>query len=38
MSLLDNPMSLFDVAGKVALITGASGAVGAVAARCLSGA
>ncbi|AXI46728.1 oxidoreductase [Sulfitobacter sp. SK012] len=38
MSSLDNPMAMFDVAGKVALITGASGAFGAVAARCLSGA
>ncbi|MEL6610175.1 MAG: SDR family oxidoreductase [Pseudomonadota bacterium] len=35
---LDNPLSMFDVRGKVALITGASGAFGAVAARCLSGA
>ncbi len=35
---LDNPISFFDVTGKVALITGASGAFGAVAARCLSGA
>lgn len=35
---IDNPLSVFDVAGKVALITGASGAFGAVAARCLSGA
>ena len=35
---LDNPLSMFDVKGKVALITGASGAFGAVAARCLSGA
>ncbi len=35
---LDNPLSLFDVSGKVALITGTSGAFGAVAARCLSGA
>lgn len=35
---LDNPLSFFDVAGKVALITGASGAFGAVAAQCLSGA
>lgn len=33
-----NPLSMFDVAGKVALITGASGAFGAVAARCLAGA
>lgn len=35
---LDNPLSMFDVKGKVALITGASGAFGAVAAQCLSGA
>lgn len=35
---LDNPLSFFDVKGKVALITGASGAFGAVAAQCLSGA
>lgn len=35
---LDNPLSMFDVQGKVALITGASGAFGAVAAQCLSGA
>ncbi|MEO1777592.1 MAG: SDR family oxidoreductase [Pseudomonadota bacterium] len=37
MSLSD-PLSFFDIAGKVALITGASGAFGAVAAECLSGA
>ena len=35
---LNNPLSMFDVKGKVALITGASGAFGAVAAQCLSGA
>ena len=35
---LNNPLSMFDVQGKVALITGASGAFGAVAAQCLSGA
>ncbi len=35
---LSNPLSFFDVTGKVALITGASGAFGAVAAECLSGA
>lgn len=35
---LNNPLSMFDVAGKVVLITGASGAFGAVAAQCLSGA
>lgn len=33
-----NPLSMFDVTGKVALITGASGAFGAVAARALSAA
>lgn len=37
MSLSD-PLSMFDVKGKVALITGASGAFGAVAARVLAGA
>ena len=37
MSLSD-PLSFFDIKGKVALITGASGAFGAVAAECLSGA
>lgn len=35
---VDNPHALFDVKDKVALITGASGAFGAVAAHCLSGA
>ena len=35
---LSNPLKMFDVTGKVALITGASGAFGAVAADCLSGA
>lgn len=35
---LENPFSMFDVKDKVALITGASGAFGAVAAQCLSGA
>lgn len=35
---LDDPLSMFDVSGKVALITGATGAFGGVAARCLSGA
>lgn len=35
---LDDPLSLFDVSGKIALITGATGAFGGVAARCLSGA
>lgn len=37
MSLQD-PLKMFDVTGKVALITGASGAFGAVAAECLSSA
>lgn len=35
---LNDPHSMFDVRGKVVLITGASGAFGAVAAQCLSGA
>jgi NAD(P)-dependent dehydrogenase (short-subunit alcohol dehydrogenase family) len=35
---LQNPLSLFDVKGKVAVITGASGAFGALAARVLSAA
>lgn len=35
---LGNPLALFDLAGKVALITGASGAFGMVAARVLAGA
>ena len=35
---MTDPMQLFDVQGKVALITGASGAFGAVAARVLAGA
>ena len=35
---LKNPLQLFDVKGKVAVITGASGAFGALAARVLAGA
>ncbi|MBD8893384.1 SDR family NAD(P)-dependent oxidoreductase [Roseibium litorale] len=35
---LSNPLSMFDVKGKAALITGASGAFGMVAARTLAGA
>lgn len=35
---LNDPHQMFDVKGKVALITGASGAFGAVAAQCLSAA
>lgn len=36
--MISNPVAMFDVRGKVALITGASGAFGAVAARVLAGA
>ncbi|KJS18032.1 MAG: oxidoreductase [Hoeflea sp. BRH_c9] len=35
---ISNPLGMFDVKGKVALITGASGAFGMVAARVLAGA
>jgi NAD(P)-dependent dehydrogenase (short-subunit alcohol dehydrogenase family) len=35
---LKNPLSLFDVRGKVAVVTGASGAFGALAAQVLAGA
>lgn len=35
---MQNPLSMFDVKGQVALITGASGAFGMVAARILAGA
>jgi NAD(P)-dependent dehydrogenase (short-subunit alcohol dehydrogenase family) len=38
MNAITNPLSMFDVDGKVALITGASGAFGMVAARALAGA
>jgi NAD(P)-dependent dehydrogenase (short-subunit alcohol dehydrogenase family) len=38
VSALNNPLSLFDIAGKVAIVTGASGAFGAVAAQVLAGA
>lgn len=38
MSELFNPLNMFDVKGKVAVITGASGAFGMVAARILAGA
>lgn len=38
MNAFADPMKMFDVAGKVALITGASGAFGMVAARVLAGA
>lgn len=38
MSVMQNPLSMFDVKGKVALITGASGAFGMVAARIMAGA
>jgi NAD(P)-dependent dehydrogenase (short-subunit alcohol dehydrogenase family) len=35
---LKNPLSLFDVAGKTAIVTGATGAFGALAAQVLAGA
>jgi len=35
---LSNPVSLFDIKGKVAIVTGASGAFGNLAARVLAGA
>ena len=35
---MKNPLSMFEVAGQTALITGASGAFGMVAARILAGA
>lgn len=38
MNAMANPLSMFEVAGKTALITGASGAFGVVAARILAGA
>lgn len=38
MNAMQNPLSMFDVKGHVALITGASGAFGMVAARILAGA
>ncbi len=38
MSSLPDPRALFDVAGRSALVTGASGAFGAMAARTLAGA
>jgi NAD(P)-dependent dehydrogenase (short-subunit alcohol dehydrogenase family) len=38
MNVMQNPLSMFDVKDKVALITGASGAFGMVAARILAGA
>ncbi|MCG3269545.1 SDR family NAD(P)-dependent oxidoreductase [Yoonia sp. I 8.24] len=38
MNAMQNPLSMFDVKGDVALITGASGAFGMVAARILAGA
>ncbi len=37
-SIYSNPLSLFDVAGKVAIVTSATGAFGAMAARVLAGA
>ena len=37
-NVLKNPALLFDISGKVAIVTGASGAFGALAARILAGA
>lgn len=37
-AVFSDPLSLFDVSGKVAIVTGASGAFGALAARVLAGA
>jgi NAD(P)-dependent dehydrogenase (short-subunit alcohol dehydrogenase family) len=37
-AFLKNPLSLFDVKGKTAIVTGASGAFGALAAKTLAGA
>jgi NAD(P)-dependent dehydrogenase (short-subunit alcohol dehydrogenase family) len=37
-SFLKNPLSLFDIRGKTAIVTGASGAFGALAAKVLAGA
>src|SRR5918911_3948212 len=36
--LFTNPLSLFDISGKTAIVTGASGAFGALASRVLAGA
>ena len=36
--ILKNPLSLFDVRGKSAIVTGATGAFGAVAAKTLAAA
>ena len=35
---LKNPVSLFDVKGKTAIVTGATGALGAIAAKVFAGA
>src|SRR5580704_16871890 len=35
---LKNPLALFDIRGKTAIVTGASGAFGALAAKVLAGA
>jgi len=35
--LLKNPLSLFDIRGKTAIVTGASGAFGALASKVLAG-
>jgi NAD(P)-dependent dehydrogenase (short-subunit alcohol dehydrogenase family) len=38
VDVIRNPLTLFDIKGKVAVVTGASGAFGALAARILAGA
>lgn len=38
LAFLKDPLSLFDISGKVAIVTGASGAFGALAAQVLAGA
>src|ERR1700693_2084831 len=37
-AFLKNPLSLFDIKGKTAIVTGASGAFGALSAKVLAGA
>ena len=37
-AIFRNPLSLFDISGKVAIVAGATGAFGAMAAKVLAGA
>ncbi len=37
-AFLKNPLGLFDIKGKIAIVTGASGAFGALSAKTLAGA